>query len=101
MNRFLRDGKRESNPGPGDAEGEGDDAIGAGEVTASEPQPQMPDKSPALINVEQVTSLAQAQKKPAKQAAMASQAVPPVQSPTLGSNKCGYTRQIVLIMPGA
>ncbi|KAH8254776.1 hypothetical protein KR032_012095 [Drosophila birchii] len=93
MNRFLRDGKRESGAGAGtgtgdgDGEGDGDDVPRGGEVTASEPQPQLPDKSPALINVEEVTSLAQAQRqKPAKQAA-AAKAVPPVQAPTLGSNK--------------
>ncbi|XP_020797775.1 arginyl-tRNA--protein transferase 1 isoform X1 [Drosophila serrata] len=92
MNRFLRDGKRESSTGAGTGDGDGDDAPGGGEVTASEPQPQLPDKSPVLINVEEVTSLAQAQKqKPAKQAAAAAAAapdsVPPVQAPTLGPNK--------------
>ncbi|KAH8285235.1 hypothetical protein KR054_006603 [Drosophila jambulina] len=94
MNRFLRDGKRESGSGTGTGDGDGDDVPGGGEVTASEPQPQLPDKSPALINVEEVTSLAQAQKqKPAKQAPAAAAAPvsgQPVQAPTLGSNKCGY-----------
>ncbi|XP_017035721.1 arginyl-tRNA--protein transferase 1 isoform X2 [Drosophila kikkawai] len=91
MNRFLRDGKRESGPGSGTGtgDGDGDDGPGGGDVTASEPQPQLPDKSPALINVEEVTSLAQAQKqKPAKQAtSAASVSVPPVQASTLGPNK--------------
>ncbi|XP_017051258.1 arginyl-tRNA--protein transferase 1 isoform X2 [Drosophila ficusphila] len=85
MNRFLRDGKRESKPEAGDMKGDGDldDATGASEVTASEPQPQLPDKSPVVINVEQVASLARAQKKtPIKQAA-----APPAEPPTLGSNK--------------
>ncbi|KAH8301505.1 hypothetical protein KR059_004827 [Drosophila kikkawai] len=94
MNRFLRDGKRESGSGSGTGtgDGDGDDGPGGGDVTASEPQPQLPDKSPALINVEEVTSLAQAQKqKPAKQAtSAASVSVPPVQAPTLGPNKCEY-----------
>ncbi|XP_016957638.1 arginyl-tRNA--protein transferase 1 isoform X2 [Drosophila biarmipes] len=84
MNRFLRDGKRESKPeaGEGDGEGDADDATVAIEVTASEPQPQLPDKSPAVINVEHVASLARAQKKPPKQAA-----APAAEAPTLGSNK--------------
>nr|XP_016999684.2 arginyl-tRNA--protein transferase 1 isoform X1 [Drosophila takahashii] len=84
MNRFLRDGRRESKPegGEGDQEGDADDATGAPEVTASEPQPQLPDKSPAVINVEQVASLARAQKKPNKQTA-----APAAEAPTLGSNK--------------
>ncbi|XP_039482123.1 arginyl-tRNA--protein transferase 1 isoform X2 [Drosophila santomea] len=84
MNRFLRDGKRESKPetGDGDGEADADDAIGAPEVTASEPQPQLPDKSPTVINVDHVASLATAQKKPTKQAT-----APAVEAPTLGSNK--------------
>ncbi|XP_037715518.1 arginyl-tRNA--protein transferase 1 isoform X1 [Drosophila subpulchrella] len=84
MNRFLRDGKRESKPeaGEGDGEVDADDATGAPEVTASEPQPQLPDKSPAVINVEHVASLARAQKKPTKQAL-----APAAEAPTLGSNK--------------
>jgi len=87
MNRFLRDGKRESKPeaGEGDGEADADDATGAPEVTASEPQPQLPDKSPAVINVEHVASLARAQKKPTKQPP-----APAAEAPTLGSNKCGY-----------
>ncbi|XP_033156365.1 arginyl-tRNA--protein transferase 1 isoform X2 [Drosophila mauritiana] len=84
INRFLRDGKRDSKPeaGDGDGEADADDAIGAPEVTASEPQPQLPDKSPTVINVDHVASLATAQKKPPKQAA-----APAVEAPTLGSNK--------------
>ncbi|XP_043641499.1 arginyl-tRNA--protein transferase 1 isoform X2 [Drosophila teissieri] len=84
MNRFLRDGKRESKPetGDGDGEADADDAIGAPEVTASEPQPQLPDKSPTVINVDHVASLATAQKKPTKQAT-----APAMEAPTLGSNK--------------
>lgn len=87
INRFLRDGKRESKPeaGDGDGEADADYAIVAPEVTASEPQPQLPDKSPPVINVEQVASLATAQKKPTKQATAAA-----VEAPTLGSNKCAY-----------
>ncbi|KAI8038522.1 hypothetical protein M5D96_008422 [Drosophila gunungcola] len=55
----------------------------AGEAASSEPQPQLPDKSPAVINVDQVASLARAQKKPsAKQAAVST-----AEAPTLGSNK--------------
>eukprot|EP00099_Drosophila_melanogaster_P014372 NP_477394.3 Ate1, isoform A [Drosophila melanogaster] len=84
INRFLRDGKRESKPeaGDGDGEADADYAIVAPEVTASEPQPQLPDKSPPVINVEQVASLATAQRKPTKQATAAA-----VEAPTLGSNK--------------
>ncbi|KRJ99839.1 arginyl-tRNA--protein transferase 1 isoform X2 [Drosophila yakuba] len=82
MNRFLRDGKRESKPETGDGEADADDAIGAPEVTASEPQPQLPDKSPTVINVDHVASLATAQKKPTKQATASA-----VEAPTLGSNK--------------
>ncbi|XP_016986185.1 arginyl-tRNA--protein transferase 1 isoform X1 [Drosophila rhopaloa] len=84
MNRFLRDGKRDSKPEGGDGEGDpdGDEVTGSGEATASEPQPQLPDKSPAVINVDQVASLARAQKKPTKQAP-----APTAEAPTLGSNK--------------
>ncbi|XP_032573094.1 arginyl-tRNA--protein transferase 1 isoform X1 [Drosophila sechellia] len=84
INRFLRDGKRDSKPeaGDGDGEAEADDAIGAPEVTASEPQPQLPDKSPTVINVDHVASLATAQKKPTMQAT-----APAGEAPTLGSNK--------------
>ncbi|KMY95227.1 arginyl-tRNA--protein transferase 1 isoform X2 [Drosophila simulans] len=84
INRFLRDGRRDSKPeaGEGDGEADADDAIGAPEVTASEPQPQLPDKSPTVINVDHVASLATAQKKPTKQAT-----APAVEAPTLGSNK--------------
>ncbi|XP_052839845.1 arginyl-tRNA--protein transferase 1 isoform X1 [Drosophila gunungcola] len=88
MKRFLRDGKRDSKPQGGDGEGDlgdldGDEVTVAGEAASSEPQPQLPDKSPAVINVDQVASLARAQKKPsAKQAAVST-----AEAPTLGSNK--------------
>ncbi|XP_017125616.1 arginyl-tRNA--protein transferase 1 isoform X3 [Drosophila elegans] len=88
MNRYLRDGKRDSKPDGGDGEGDpgdldGDDVTVAGEAASSEPQPQLPDKSPAVINVDQVASLARAQKKPSAKQAAASTA----EAPTLGSNK--------------
>ncbi|KAH8401407.1 hypothetical protein KR009_005307 [Drosophila setifemur] len=88
MTRFLRDGKRETGSGNGgDGEGDGDDASGAGEVNASEPQPQLPDKSPAVINVEQVASLAQAQKKQSAKQTAPGPASAPAPPPTLGPNK--------------
>ncbi|KRF79340.1 arginyl-tRNA--protein transferase 1 isoform X3 [Drosophila virilis] len=61
MNKFLRDGKREPSEQQQQTAGESktaDDAdVGVG-VNASDPQPQLPDKKPSVINVEQVESLA-------------------------------------------
>lgn len=93
MSRYLRDGKRESGSGNGgDGDGDADDAALHGEVNASEPQPQLPDKSPAVINVEQVASLVEAQKKPNPVAKPAPPAAtgPSAPPPTLGTNKCAF-----------
>ncbi|KPU76461.1 uncharacterized protein Dana_GF13155, isoform B [Drosophila ananassae] len=90
MSRYLRDGKRESGSGNGgDGDGDADDAALHGEVNASEPQPQLPDKSPAVINVEQVASLVEAQKKPNPVAKPSPPAAtgPSAPPPTLGTNK--------------
>ncbi|XP_017073262.1 arginyl-tRNA--protein transferase 1 isoform X2 [Drosophila eugracilis] len=89
VNRFLRDGKREFKLDAGEGDGEDDacDASGAPEVTVSEPQPQLPDKRPAVINVDQIASLARAQKKPTKLVAAPTSEAPSVEAPTLGSNK--------------
>ncbi|XP_032596722.1 arginyl-tRNA--protein transferase 1 isoform X1 [Drosophila grimshawi] len=61
MNKFLRDGK--SGPSTSNANGNGDgdgDDVGERGVYASELQPQLPDKKPISINVEQVETLSQA-----------------------------------------
>ncbi|XP_017093675.2 arginyl-tRNA--protein transferase 1 isoform X2 [Drosophila bipectinata] len=90
MSRYLRDGKRDSGPGNGgDGHGDADDATLHGEVNASEPQPQLPDKSPAVINVEQVASLVEAHKKPNPVAkpTPAGATAPSAPPPTLGTNK--------------
>ncbi|XP_034651102.1 arginyl-tRNA--protein transferase 1 isoform X1 [Drosophila subobscura] len=84
MNRFLRDGKRDPVEQAARA-GNDDDVTEGANAPASEPQPQMPDKSPAVINVEQAMSLAQAQKSKAKPAGAAQVLL--AQSPSLGSNK--------------
>jgi len=57
MNNFLRDGKREAGENP-QRQQAGDDDVGIG-VNASEPQPQLPDKKPSVIDVEHVENLAQ------------------------------------------
>ncbi|KAH8418405.1 hypothetical protein KR222_008866 [Zaprionus bogoriensis] len=69
MNKFLRDGKRDASAqhprqrageSPnGDGDGDGDD-VGMTE-SLSEPQPQLPDKKPSVIDVEHVETLVQAQ----------------------------------------
>ncbi|XP_015039983.1 arginyl-tRNA--protein transferase 1 isoform X3 [Drosophila pseudoobscura] len=84
MNRFLRDGKRDPVEQVARA-GNEDDVTASVDAPASEPQPQMPDKSPAVINVEQAVSLAKAQKSKAKPARAAQ--VPLTQSPSQGSTK--------------
>ncbi|XP_033253776.1 arginyl-tRNA--protein transferase 1-like isoform X2 [Drosophila miranda] len=84
MNRFLRDGKRDPVEQAARA-GNEDDVTASVDALASEPQPQMPDKRPAAINVEQAVSLANAQKSKAKPARAAQ--VPLNQSPSQGSNK--------------
>ncbi|XP_064536021.1 arginyl-tRNA--protein transferase 1 isoform X1 [Drosophila montana] len=61
MNNFLRDGKREPSEQQQQTAGESKNADVADVVVgvnASDPQPQLPDKKPSLINVEQVESLA-------------------------------------------
>ncbi|XP_017149803.1 arginyl-tRNA--protein transferase 1 isoform X3 [Drosophila miranda] len=84
MNRFLRDGKRDPVEQAARA-GNEDDVTASVDAPASEPQPQMPDKRPAVINVEQAVSLAKAQKSKAKPARAAQ--VPLTQSPSQGSTK--------------
>ncbi|EDW36025.1 GL17575 [Drosophila persimilis] len=84
MNRFLRDGKRDPVEQAARA-GNEDDVTASVDAPASEPQPQMPDKSPAVINVEQAVLLAKAQKSKAKPARAAQ--VPLTQSPSQGSTK--------------
>ncbi|XP_022227635.2 arginyl-tRNA--protein transferase 1 isoform X2 [Drosophila obscura] len=84
MNRFLRDGKRDPVE-QAVRSGNDDDVTEGANASASEPQPQMPDKSPAVINVEQAMSLAQAQKSKAKPAGAAQLTLN--HSPSLGSNK--------------
>lgn len=62
MNKFLRDGKRESSEQHHTAgqskNGDGDDVDVSS--SANESQPQLPDKKPSVLNVEHVESLVQA-----------------------------------------
>ncbi|KRG05268.1 uncharacterized protein Dmoj_GI18527, isoform B [Drosophila mojavensis] len=62
MNKFLRDGKRDPNEQqhtPGQPKnGDGDDVDVSS--SASESQPQLPDKKPSVLNVEHVENLVQA-----------------------------------------
>ncbi|SPP73302.1 arginyl-tRNA--protein transferase 1 isoform X2 [Drosophila guanche] len=85
MNRFLLDGKRDPVE-QGSRSGNDDDVTEGANAPTRKPQPQMPDKSPAVINVEQAMSLAQAQKSKAKPAGAAGAGLL-AQSPSLGSNK--------------
>ncbi|XP_017835837.1 arginyl-tRNA--protein transferase 1 isoform X2 [Drosophila busckii] len=59
MNKFLRDGKCESSDGvpskQGAKDGNGDDVDI--EVNAAEPQPQLPDNKPSVIDIDRVETL--------------------------------------------
>ncbi|KAH8298438.1 hypothetical protein KR044_002979 [Drosophila immigrans] len=60
MNKFLRDGKRESNDHPQQRQhSKTEDDDGGCDLAAntSEPQPQLPDKKPSIIDVARVESL--------------------------------------------